>query len=239
MIGRNAGTAFCYAGLLLLSQQADAGSLSASPTTLSVTAPGGTATLSVSGKGDGSTAGQVRVMRWLQTDGAEQLVPTRDVVASPPALRLEPGRQLTVRLVRTAKNPVIGEECYRVLVDQLPGAEQDQIAVKFTIRHSIPLCFDAARQKQGEVAWSLRPQGNSLVLLGQNKGARRIVAKDVVITGPKGAKVNLASAVVLGGSTMSWPLAGKLKGFATGARFTLTAKIGGKEITFTGKVSGG
>ena len=232
------GRVLCAVSLLCVIAPVKAGSLTVSPITLSVPAPGGTTTLSVSGGGEGSTAGQVRVMRWLQTDGAEQLVPTRDVVASPPAFKLEPGRDLTVRLVRTAQNPVIGEECYRVLVDQLPGAEQDQIAVKFAIRHSIPLCFDAARQKQGEVAWRLRPQGKSLVLLGHNNGARRVVAKDVVITGPKGAKVNLASAVVLGGSTMSWPLAGKVKGFAPGASFTLKAKIGGKDITFTGKTGG-
>lgn len=232
------GQALCAVSFFVLIAPANAGSLTVSPITLSVPAPGGTATLSVSGKGDGPTAGQVRVLRWLQTDGAEQLVPTRDVVASPPALKLQPGRDLTVRLVRTAKTPVIGEECYRVLVDQLPGAEQDKIAVKFAIRHSIPLCFDAAMQKRGVLDWSLRKQGKSLMLAGHNTGTQRAVAKDVVIT-VKGAKVNLASAVVLGGSTMSWPLAGKLKGFATGARFTLTAKIGGKEITFTGKVSGG
>lgn len=178
-------------------------------------------------------------MRWLQAGEAQQLVPTRDVVASPPALRLEPGRELTVRLVRTSKSPVIGEECYRVLVDQLPGAEQDAIAVKFAIRHSIPLCFDAAAQKRGVVDWRVRKRGKSLQLVGQNMGTRRIVAKDVIITGTNGAKVSLASAVVLGGSTMNWPLKGKLKGFEPGASFTLTAEIGGEDVTVTGKVSGG
>ena len=233
------GRVLCAVSLLCVIAPAKAGSLTVSPITLSVPAPGGTTTLSVSGGGEGSTAGQVRVMRWLQTDGAERLVPTRDVVASPPALKLEPGRDLTVRLVRTAQRPVIGEECYRVLVDQLPGAEQDQIAVKFAIRHSIPLCFDADRQKQGTVTWNLRREGNALVLRARNNGERRAVAKDVVITAPKGTTVRLGSAVVLGGSTMSRLLLGKLKGFAPGASFSLKANIGGKDIIFTGKISGG
>jgi fimbrial chaperone protein len=229
----------CGVAFTLSSHVAEAGSLRASPTSLSVAAPGGTATITVSSRGDGTTAGQVRVLRWLQTNGKDQLVPTRDVVASPPALRLDPGRDLTVRLVRTAKNPVLGEECYRVLVDQLPGAEQDKIAVKFAIRHSIPLCFDASTQKRSVVDWSLRKQGNTLVLTGHNIGTQRSLARDVVVTGPNGAKVNLGSAVVLGGSTMSWLLAGNLKGFASGADFTLKAKINSKEISYTGKISGG
>ena len=221
------------------STEALSGSLSATPTSLTVASPGAAAALTVSGRGEGSTAGQVRVLRWLQQDGAEKLVPTRDVVASPPALRLDPGKEMTVRLVRTAKSAVAGEECYRVLVDQLPGAEQDGIAVKFALRHSIPLCFDAAKQKQGAVDWGLRRKGNALVLCGSNAGQRRVVAKNVKITGAGGASASLGSATVLGGGEMSWPLKGKLKGFTPGSAFTLTATINGKAVEVKGKVGGG
>jgi fimbrial chaperone protein len=201
--------------------------------------PNATTTLKVIGQGEGITAGQVRVLRWLQQDGAEKLVPTRDVVASPPALRLAPGKEMTVRLVRTVKSAVGEEECYRVLVDQLPGAEQDGIAVKFAIRHSIPLCFDAPKQKQGAVEWNLRRKGNALVLSGSNAGQRRAVARDVKITGAGGASAALGSATVLGGSTMSWPLKGKLKGLKPGSSFTLNATVNGQAVKITGEVGGG
>ena len=81
-------------------------------------------------------------MRWIRSGGEDSLVPTRDVVASPPVLRLAPDQETTIRLVRTKKGaPQRGRECYRVLVDQLPGSRKDGSVVKFTIRHSIPLCF--------------------------------------------------------------------------------------------------
>lgn len=83
-------------------------------------------------------------MRWLRDGGAGMLQPTRDVVASPPAMQMALGQELTIRLVRTTTKPVVGEECYRVLVDQLPGASQEGQAVMFTIRHSVPLCFGQA-----------------------------------------------------------------------------------------------
>ena len=115
-----------------------------SPTSINVAPGNQVATLTVKSDEHG-TSGQVRVMRWLRDGGAGTLQPTRDVVASPPAMQMAPGQELTIRLVRTTTTPVVGEECYRVLVDQLPGASQEGQAVMFTIRHSVPLCFGQAR----------------------------------------------------------------------------------------------
>ena len=76
--------------------------------------------------------------------GKEVLSPTNDVVASPPAMKLQPNQEITVRLVRKAKRPVrSGKECYRVLVDQLPTKKPGGGTVGFVIRQSIPLCFVA------------------------------------------------------------------------------------------------
>ena len=112
-----------------------------SPTTIRV-APGNmVATLTVKSGGPGASLGQVRVMRWHRDGGAGRLEATRDVVASPPALQMAPNQELTIRLVRTATRPVSGEECYRVLVDQLPALRQGGQMVAFTLRHSVPLCF--------------------------------------------------------------------------------------------------
>ena len=112
-----------------------------SPTTIRV-APGNmVATLTVKSGGPGASLGQVRVMRWHRDGGAGRLEATRDVVASPPALQMAPNQELTIRLVRTATRPVRGEECYRVLVDQLPAMRQGGQMVGFTLRHSVPLCF--------------------------------------------------------------------------------------------------
>ena len=80
-------------------------------------------------------------MRWLRDGGQNKLIATRDVVASPPALRMKANQEITIRLIRTTTRPVRGQECYRVLVDQLPGPRQKNHAVKFTIRQSVPLCF--------------------------------------------------------------------------------------------------
>lgn len=217
---------------------ADAADLTVTPVSLAVASPSQLATLKIVGAQE-PLAAQIRVVRWQQHGGREQLTPTRDVVASPPALRLGGGREMTVRIVRTVKSPVAGEECYRVLVDQLPGASQDGIAVKFALRQSIPLCFDAPKQKRGEMAWSLRREGKQWLLSASNSSQRRIVAKNVKISGAGGASARLGVAVVLGASDMSWPVTGQLKGLAPGSSFTVDAKIDNKDVQFKGKAGGG
>lgn len=112
-----------------------------SPTSIRVAPGQQVATLTVKAGGPGASRGQVRVMRWSRGSAPDNLTPTRDVVASPPALRMAPNQELTIRLVRTLKTEARAEECYRVLVDQLPGASQQGQVVKFTVRHSVPVCF--------------------------------------------------------------------------------------------------
>ncbi|WP_050525149.1 fimbrial biogenesis chaperone [Pseudorhodobacter ferrugineus] len=124
-----------------LSDAALANDFTVSPTSIRVAQGQQVATLTVTSGGPGATFGQVRVMRWFRDGGQGKLTSTRDVVASPPALRMAPNQELTIRLVRTLKSEVRAEECYRVLVDQLPGKSQQGQVIKFTVRHSVPVCF--------------------------------------------------------------------------------------------------
>lgn len=133
--------AISFASSVFISGAAAADDFTVSPTSIRVAPGHQVATLTVKAGGPGVTLGQVRVMRWIRDGGAGDLLATRDVVASPPALQMAPDQELTIRLVRTVKTPIRGEECYRVLVDQLPGDSQAGQTVKFTIRHSVPLCF--------------------------------------------------------------------------------------------------
>jgi fimbrial chaperone protein len=126
---------------LALAGAAFANDFTVSPTSIRVAPDQQVATLTVKAGGPGETQGQVRVMRWMRGGGQGTLSPTRDVVASPPALRMAPNQELTIRLVRTLKTQARVEECYRVLVDQLPGQSQQGQVVKFTVRHSVPVCF--------------------------------------------------------------------------------------------------
>ncbi|WP_322866321.1 molecular chaperone [Aquicoccus sp. G2-2] len=129
------------AALVLAPSIAGAESVAVSPTRLNVHTPQQQTTLTVKAGGRQASVVQLRVMAWNPRHDPNDIKPTRNVVVSPPMARLRPRQELTVRIVRTKKRAVRGKECYRVLVDRLPGKEQSGQAVKLQVRHSVPLCF--------------------------------------------------------------------------------------------------
>lgn len=138
-IGRTVAAAAMIWSVSALGSYAE--SVSVSPTRLSVPTPNQATTMTVKAGGKETSVLQIRVMRWNERDDPSKMKPTRDVVVSPPAAKLNANQELTVRIVRTKQRAVRGRECYRVLVDRLPGREQDGQAVKLRVRHSVPLCF--------------------------------------------------------------------------------------------------
>ena len=117
-------------------------SLSVSPTNLNVVGTSQT-TLTVKAGGNTQSVLQLRVLSWNEKDDPRRLKSTRAVAISPPMAKLKPRQELTVRIVRTSRQKIRGKECYRVLVDRLPGREQARQKVKLQVRHSIPLCFSS------------------------------------------------------------------------------------------------
>ena len=98
-----------------------AASLQVAPVLVEVPAPGATSTLKLRNEGTKPLDAQIRIFQWTQVDGEDVLTPTNDVAASPPAASLRPSTDYTVRVVRTKKEPVVNEEAYRLLIDELPA----------------------------------------------------------------------------------------------------------------------
>jgi fimbrial chaperone protein len=127
---------------------AGAGSLQVEPVLVDITAPGAASTVTVRNEDTTPINAQIRVYRWSIVNGKEQLSPTDDVVASPPSVTLTPKGQYVVRIVRMSKQPVVGEESYRLLVDQLPDLSQQRNgAVNLMVRYSFR-SFSARRTRR-------------------------------------------------------------------------------------------
>lgn len=204
-----------FAGLVALgamvagAQAAQADGLRVSPVTLEVAAPGATTTLSLSNDGRQAITIQTRVYRWVQEGGVERYEPTRAVVVSPPMTRLEPGAKQSVRVVRTDKSRVTGEEAYRVFVDEVPDLSLNQGGtVAFVTRLRIPVFFVAAGAHLPNVRWSLTRDSGNAVLVAQNTGDVRLRLADLQLV-QGGRTVESHDGLlgyVLGGASMRFPL---------------------------------
>jgi fimbrial chaperone protein len=184
-----------------------AASLRIEPVLVDVPAPGTAGLLTLRNDDSAEMTVQIRVFKWSQVNGKDALEPTTDVVASPPAIKLSPGNDYVARIVRTTKRATQGEENYRILVDQLPQAQQPAAQVNLLIRQSIPVFFGRGPDARTDVAWSLAYDGPALVLTAKNSGARRLRVSAVTLRDDAGAIISFGEGLVgyvLGHSTMTW-----------------------------------
>lgn len=193
--------------LAALPTTAFAASLQVSPVSFDLPASTNATQLTLRNLGEESINVQIRVFRWSQEGGEEVLTPTTDVVASPPAATLEPGQDHVVRLVRVSNQPVMGEEGYRILVDELPQRQENlRTAVNFVVRYSMPIFFSEANTKP-QLSWQTFLEDDRLVVRAQNAGTRHVRVSQLQLMAASGESVSLAknlTGYVLPESSMQW-----------------------------------
>ncbi|MPL80171.1 fimbrial chaperone protein [Rhodobacter sp. 140A] len=198
--------AVCAAVLAsLLPLAAAAEGLRVAPVLLEVVAPAAAGKLMLRNEGRAVMTVQARVYRWVQRNGTESLEPTRDVVVSPPMTRIAPGASQTLRVVRTAKGRIRGEEAYRVIVDEVPDRRMTRSGrVNFATELRLPVFFVGAGATAPQLRWSIRGSGAGAVLVARNTGDLHLRIADVTLGGAVRRPGLLG--YVLGGSVMQWPI---------------------------------
>ncbi|MEO6928902.1 MAG: molecular chaperone [Casimicrobiaceae bacterium] len=189
--------------------------------------------------GDRELRAQARVFHWTQVDGKDELAPTQALVASPPMLSLAPGGRQLVRVIRTGGSAPAGagEDAFRVLIDELPQAEQAQnSSLQYVLRYSVPVFIGGANPPDETVVgaalhWSLVHEGSQVMLEVRNAGAYHAQISDVSLLPASGEAIVLSPGLLgyaLPGMTMHWPL--KPPANAAGADVKLKARINGKSV---------
>ena len=117
-----------------------AANLQISPVTLTMRAEQTSAGITLQNLGEAPLFGQVRVFVWDQANGEEALLPTQELVASPPIVEIAASSRQTIRLVRTQAGPSAQERTYRVLIDEV-GRDDDpaRSGVDIRLRYSVPV----------------------------------------------------------------------------------------------------
>ncbi|MDZ4375004.1 MAG: fimbria/pilus periplasmic chaperone [Phenylobacterium sp.] len=186
-----------------------AGALRVSPVGLDLPAGRAAATLTLRNDDEAPMNVQVRVFRWTQGVEGESLVPTDEVVVSPPIAPLAARSERVVRVVRLGPESD-RETSYRVVVDQLPpapGAQGQQ--VRLLMRHSVPLFFTPAGGAAPKLELTTERGPEGLRLLAVNRGARRVRLANPRLLDHHGREVAAKTGLlgyVLAGSQTAWDL---------------------------------
>ena len=200
---------------------AQAASISISPIRLDVPAPASSASVTLRNEAALPANIQIRMFKWKLNKGEDFYEESDDVVATPPVATVPPGGSALVRIVRTGAAPVVGEEAYRLVVDEIPDANRVRnVGVNIALRYIIPVFFLNGDATQPKVDWSIRTEGGKRMLVATNTGDknRRIVNLRL----DKTTIVNGLAGYVLGHSTRMWPLPAK----ASGARILADTDAG-------------
>ena len=226
--------------LLTTAPISHATSLQISPVRLDIKAPRATEIIRLRNRGMKAMNVQVRIFRWIQIDGKDQLVPTRDVVASPPFAKLAPNSEYVLRVIRITKHPVASEESYRLLIDQLPDTRKSNgRAVKFVLRQSLPVFFGKPSISRPAVKWAVEKHEDKLLLKATNTGDRHLRLSGLNVTNLKGLPLlsnKELSGYVLGHSTQQWTVRGVVKGVQRGSLVKIKALSNGGPVKGTAKL---
>lgn len=227
------------AGLLAL--PAEGATVQVTPVLVQVAGPAAATSIEVANPGTTAVNVQIRVFRWVQQNGEDVLLPTTDVVVSPPMATLQPGGENVVRIVRVASAPRQGEESYRVIVDELPNpmGQQGGAAVNMVVRQSIPVFFVGGGGPP-DIAWSLTPASGGYRVTATNSGASRLRIANLSVTDGNGRIVGVHQGLagyVLSGSTMTWLVPGS--GLAAGQQVTIAGDGEGGRFNATVRIAGG
>jgi len=211
--------------------------LQVAPVLVDVPAPGAASKLTLKNNGSEQLKAQIRIFKWVQRNGKDELIPTRDVVASPPLVKISPNGSNIVRIVRVSKNPIKGEEAYRLIVDQLPDRKKSSgIAVKLQMRYSIPVFFGTNSSAEPKLAWTVKANGSNLIV--QNTGPRRVRVSELTIKNARGERIGSKNGLVgyvLSNSMASFKI-GMAKKAKKGSQVLITANGQNQQISIKSRV---
>ena len=201
------------AALSMVARPSEAATLRVAPILIDVTT-GATSTVVLENLDAESATIQLRMFRWRQKNGKNILTPTRDVVVSPPFIRLKAGRKNKLRIVRLSRRPIRGEESYRLIIDQLPRRKNGKATtVGFKLRYSVPVFFGTGARSNGQVKWNVREHNGSTVVTATNTGQKRVRLVALKVKGAGKRTVSFGRGLVgyvLGRSTAIWKKMGQV-----------------------------
>lgn len=205
-----------------------AASLQVFPVQLDLKAPAAASKLTLRNIGTTSVVTQVRIYRWHLTNGKDELVETRDVVASPPLITVAPKAEQLIRVVRAKKDPVVGEESYRLIIDEIPDTVLSAgSGVKFAVRYSIPVFFSEPAQRRGTLLWTVSQHSGTLTVSASNTSDRRVRVSKLKVTMPNGDTASFGNGLtgyVLANSVAAWSVKDANARRAPGSRVLISAE---------------
>jgi len=146
-------------GVLLLAAigPAFAGSIAVNPVRVNLSATQTTSPLVVRNRGAEPSVVQLQIVSWSQQDGKDVLVPSRDLLATPPIFTVPAGGAQTVRVGLRQRTGAQTEGSYRLILQEVPPPPKSEFrGLQMALRLSVPVFVAPAVAPTTTLAWQAK-----------------------------------------------------------------------------------
>jgi len=200
----------------LASAAAEASSFNISPIRAELSAAHPTEVLTLTNAEDAPVVVEVRVFKWSQVDGAEQLDDTRELLSTPPVLQIPGSKDQIVRVALRREPDPATELTYRVIYQEVPQAAAPQATapqatgLRVALRLSIPVFVAPVHGKaKADLLWEARWLADGdlqLAATNRGNGHTQIIDFDLALGGGATTIHGNTAKYILAGSRMVWTL---------------------------------
>lgn len=165
------GLAFLFAHICL----AQAGSFSVNPVRVTLSASQAVGAVTVRNEGTEATVVQLETSSWTQRDGADVLVPTTEILATPPILTIPPGASRIIRVGLRRAPDTQRELTYRMFLREVPPPAPLAQALRVALLVSMPIFVVPPRAPAPEIHWrAVRTRDGQIRVHARNSGAAHV-----------------------------------------------------------------
>ena len=148
--------------------------------------------VTLTNEGDEEVVMQAQLFSWKQKPGGEDdLVPTEDMILSPPIVKLAPRSRQVVRLARLTPPPVGGEETFRLIVREVPEAKPPtkEVKLQVALAFSLPVFVTPATAKRRLLCEPARAAADTVRITCRNEGTAYAQARGFALVSDTGDKI--------------------------------------------------
>ena len=221
--------------LLAAAVSAIAASFSVTPVRIFMRVQDRAVAVTLTNESDAPVVLQADLYAWTQKpDGTDELVPTEDLVLSPPIVKLGAKAKQVVRLARLVPADASRQLTYRLIMREIPEvtAPKDQVQITVALALSMPVFITPTPAKRGVVCDASRGEADTLNVGCANNGSAYAQLREVVVKqGERVVGRFQGGTYVLPGSRKVLPV--KIENVAPGTRLQLVVSYDdGRSDTF-------
>lgn len=131
-----------------------AGSIAVNPVRVNLSTTQTTSPLVVRNSGAEPSVVQLQIVSWSQQDGKDVLVPSRDLLATPPIFTVPAGGSQIVRVGLRQRTAAQAEGSYRLILQEVPPPPKPEFrGLQVALRLSVPVFIAPAIAPTTTLAW--------------------------------------------------------------------------------------